>query len=128
MFSFYGLYAWNVFEDLCRRIYFPIEPISKDHLVLFYGAISSIARSVEPPQEHQLKKEELDLARHFCEDKFFQGVQNYEVMALPSRERVFALYLAVGFLVSKMVSKVDVRRGPCDLRLTFGIADDSCPE
>lgn len=99
LFSFYGLYAWNIFEDLCRKIYFPIEPIPKDYVVLFYGAFSSIARSVELPPEHQLNKQDLELTRRFCEEKFFQGVQTYEVMALPSRERVFALYLAVGSLV-----------------------------
>ncbi|KAG6356698.1 hypothetical protein INS49_014572 [Diaporthe citri] len=93
--SFYGLYAWKVFEDLCRRIYFPIEPIPKDQLVLFYGAVSAIARSIDVPPEHQLNKQELDLTRRFCEEKFFQGVHTYEVMALPSRERVFAIYLAM---------------------------------
>lgn len=102
VFSFYGLYAWNVFEDLCRRIYFPIEPITKDQLVLFYGAVSAIARSIDVPPEHQLNKQELEVTRRFCEEKFFQGVQTYEVMALPSRERVFAIYLAVGSLVLNM--------------------------
>lgn len=109
VFSFYGIYAWKVFEDLCRRIYFPIEPIPKDQFVLFYGAVSVIAKSIEVPPEHQLNKQELDLTRRFCEEKFLQGVQTYEVMALPSRERVFALYLAVGSLVVKM--KVNKTQG-----------------
>ncbi|KAK7700855.1 hypothetical protein SLS64_010706 [Diaporthe eres] len=84
------------------RIYFPIEPITKDQLVLFYGAVSAIARSINVPPEHHLNKQELEVTRRFCEEKFFQGVQTYEVMALPSRERVFAIYLAVGSLVLNM--------------------------
>ena len=66
--------------------------------MLFYGAISFIARSVDLPPEHQLSEQEVDLTRRLCEKKFFQGVQSYEVMALPSRSRVFALYLAVSSL------------------------------
>lgn len=92
---FSGLYGWNVFEELCRRIYFPIVPVSRDQLMLFYGAISFIARSVELPPDQQLSEQEVDCTRRLCEKKFFQGVQTYEVMALPSRSRVFALYLAV---------------------------------
>lgn len=113
MFSFYGLYGWKVFEELCRRIYFPIEPIPRDQLVLFHGAISSIARNVDLPEGHQLNKQELDLTRRFCEERFFQGVQTYEVMALPSRERVFALYLAVSLLVMRVEAG-----GTQDSRLT----------
>lgn len=99
VFSFYGLYGRSQFEDLCRRVYFPIEPITKDELVLFYGAISIFARNVDLSPEHQINKQELEYARCLCEKKFLQGVQTYEVMALPSRERVFALYLAVRSLV-----------------------------
>jgi hypothetical protein len=114
VFSFYGVHAWKVFEDLCRRIYFPIEPVPKDQLILFYGAVSSIARSVDLPQGHPFNKQQLDLTRHLCEEKFLQGVQTYEVMALPSRERIFALYLAVSSIVFKM--GVPAARG---WRLTF---------
>lgn len=127
VFSFYGLYAWKVFEDLCRRIYFPIEPVSKDQLVLFYGTVSSIARSVDLPKEHQFNEQELELTRRLCEEKFLQGVQTYEVMALPNRERIFALYLAVSFLMSNM-EKMEVveeahMQGP---RLTIYPIDNPC--
>lgn len=99
---FSGQYGWKVFEELCRRIYFPIEPISRDQLMLFYGAMSFIARSVELRPEHQLSEQEVESTRSLCEKKFFQGVQTYEVMALPSRSRVFALYLAVSFPIHGM--------------------------
>lgn len=104
VFSFCGPNAWAVFEELCRKIYFPIEPIPKDQLMLFYGSLSYITRGVNLPPGHQLNKEELDLTRHFCEEKFLQGVQTYEVMAHPSLSRVYALYLAVGPLVSSMLA------------------------
>lgn len=127
VFSFYGLYAWKIFEDLCRRIYFPIEPVSKDQLILFYGTVSSIARSVDLPKEHSFNEQELDLTRRLCEEKFLQGVQTYEVMALPSRERIFALYLAVSSLVLNMeeteVPEDAHVQGP---RLKVSLIDNPC--
>lgn len=121
--AFSGLYGWKVFEELCRRIYFPIEPISRDQLMLFYGAMSLIARSVDLHPEHQLSEQEVDSTRRLCEKKFFQGVQTYEVMALPSRSRVFALYLAVS-------SRFAECEGPRarNKRLTFVPTDNPRPK
>lgn len=95
IFFFYGFWSRRQFEDLCRKVYFPIEPVPADELTLFYGTISIIAQSIDPSPDHNFSTEGIELTRSLCKKNFLQGVQTYEVMALPSRNRVLALLLAV---------------------------------
>ena len=81
---------------MCKNIYFPTEAVSADQIVIFNGLLSLLVRSAgsDPPFADQ----EGENYGRLCEKNFLAGVQTYEVMVSPSRDHVFALYLAVYYL------------------------------
>ncbi|KAF5008709.1 hypothetical protein FDECE_5036 [Fusarium decemcellulare] len=95
MFTFYGIRGCEQIEDLCKRIYFPIEPLNRREVALFYGILGVILYELPPSDESDLSPEDIASLRKSCEDKFHASIEMYEVMLIPTGEHIRILSLAM---------------------------------
>lgn len=95
LFLLFGVNDKAQVEDLCRRIYFPIEPLSAADMTLFHGMLAILMVEQECIGDDELQEPDKIQLRSVCEANFQAGVERFEIMAIPTYEHALILSLAV---------------------------------
>lgn len=85
---------WQV-EELCRRIYFPLEPLSPSELTLFNGMFFVILGDLLSQTHDGLDYEEVKKFHSICHENFQAGYETYEVVTVPTYQHTLILSIAV---------------------------------
>lgn len=82
-------------EHLCQRVYFPTEPVSIGHVTSVNGILHLLLREYDILD--QCLGDEWDVKQLAAQAgrNFDLGIENFEVMTVPSFENVLALTFAV---------------------------------
>ncbi|KAH6884507.1 hypothetical protein B0T10DRAFT_579212 [Thelonectria olida] len=95
LYTFYSIHDVSQIEELCKRVYFPVEPLSTGEVTLFHGMISTVLNELDFSGESDLNGQDVESCRDICEKNFQAGVETYEVMAIPTHENAMILSLAM---------------------------------
>ncbi|WAO85963.1 Fungal-trans domain-containing protein [Fusarium falciforme] len=100
LFLFYAVQdLWQV-EELCRRIYFPLEPLSASELTLFNGMFFVILGDLMNQTHDGLDDEEVKKFHSICHENFQSGYETYEVVTGPTYQHT--LILSIAFINAQM--------------------------
>ncbi|RTE73794.1 hypothetical protein BHE90_011770 [Fusarium euwallaceae] len=95
LFLFYAVQdLWQV-EELCRRIYFPLEPLSASELTLFNGMFLVILGDLMSQTHDGLDGDEVKKFHSICHDNFQSGYETYEVVIGPTYQHTLILSIAL---------------------------------
>ncbi|KAM5345682.1 hypothetical protein ACJ41O_011543 [Fusarium nematophilum] len=95
LFTFYGISGCTQVEDLCKRIYFPVELVSTGEVTLFNGILSIILRELISLAPESHLTQDIKYYQTVCEKNFQMGAETFEVMAIPTTENAMILSLAM---------------------------------
>ena len=86
-------------EELCKRVYFPVEPLSMGEVTLFNGMLfvilSDVISSGEFGSFDEEQLGEMKAYQESCQSNFMAGLETYEVGGIPSYEHALALCIGV---------------------------------
>ncbi|KAK6213861.1 c6 transcription factor [Colletotrichum tabaci] len=94
LFLFYAVENRKQVEDLCRRVYFSVEPVTVGEITLLHGYLSVLFKDIDFEARPEFNREETDRYYKLCDANFKAGVETYEVMAVPSFEHTLILFIA----------------------------------
>lgn len=94
-----GLREQSSLEDLCKKIYFPTEPVSKGETTLLNGLLFYVF--AEYCQDADAIASNYPIYMQLCEKNFVTGLQDYECLVTPTLENIQALLLGVSLLHSE---------------------------
>lgn len=85
----------SLIENICRRVYFPTDPVSTGLVTSMYGLLyfllrESLMLGEQLGNDYDLKKY---VAR--CKHNFNVGIETYDVLAVPSFDNILSLTLGV---------------------------------
>lgn len=119
MFLFYAVENRIQVEELCRRVYFSVEPVTIGEVTLLNGFLSVLLRDIDFESNPEFSPEEANRLYTMCNSNFKAGVETYEVMAVPTFEHTLILSIAVS--KARVWSVLDFRDGrPCELTRVSG--------
>ncbi|KAK7449581.1 hypothetical protein Landi51_06005 [Colletotrichum acutatum] len=81
-------------EELCRRVYFSVEPVTIGEVTLLNGFLSVLLRDIDFESNPEFSPEEANRLYTMCNSNFKAGVETYEVMAVPTFEHTLILSIA----------------------------------
>ncbi|WQF84809.1 hypothetical protein CDEST_09823 [Colletotrichum destructivum] len=94
LFIFYAVENRKQVEDLCRRVYFSVEPVTIGEITLLHGCLSVLLKDIDFEARPEFNREETDRYYKLCDSNFKAGVETYEVMAMPTFEHTLILFIA----------------------------------
>lgn len=83
----------SYFEDLCRKVYFPTEPVSLGSLTLLNGIMFFILMEYKTMEHPVISQLDLDAYMELCEANLHKGLETYDLLVEPSLDNVRALLL-----------------------------------
>lgn len=95
LFLFYAVENRIQVEELCRRVYFSVEPVTIGEVTLLNGFLSVLLRDIDFESNPEFSPEEANRLYTMCNSNFKAGVETYEVMAVPTFEHTLILSIAV---------------------------------
>lgn len=95
LFLFHAVQDFSHVEELCRRIYFPLEPLSASELTLFNGIFSVILGDFMNHTHDGLDEDEVRQFQSVCQENFQSGYETYEVVTAPTYQHTLTLSIAV---------------------------------
>ncbi|KAH7148222.1 fungal-specific transcription factor domain-containing protein [Dactylonectria macrodidyma] len=95
LFLFHAVQDQSQVEELCRRIYFPLEPLSASELILFNGMFSVILSDLMNHTHENLDEEEVRRFQSVCQENFESAYETYEVVTSPTYQHTLALSIAL---------------------------------
>ena len=105
----YAINDQKLVERLCRDVYFPMAPISSGHLAAMYGILHVLLEEFTIMRNPLCQKYDIKLHATRCEQNFNSIIESYEVLAVPSFENIFALFMGVSELgILKKVRIIDI--------------------
>ncbi|EXF79328.1 hypothetical protein CFIO01_02063 [Colletotrichum fioriniae PJ7] len=94
LFLFYAVENRIQVEELCRRVYFSVEPVTIGEVTLLNGFLSVLLRDIDFESNPEFSPEEANRLYTMCNSNFKAGVETYEVMAVPTFEHTLILSIA----------------------------------
>ncbi|KAI3544561.1 hypothetical protein CABS03_07900 [Colletotrichum abscissum] len=94
LFLFYAVENRIQVEELCRRVYFSVEPVTIGEVTLLNGFLSVLLRDIDFELNPEFSPEEANRLYTMCNSNFKAGVETYEVMAVPTFEHTLILSIA----------------------------------
>ncbi|TDZ67625.1 putative transcriptional regulatory protein [Colletotrichum trifolii] len=94
LFLFYAVENRAQVEDLCRRVYFSVEPVTIGEITLLNGFLSVLLRDINFDAHPDFSPEEVSRLYNLSHASFKAGVETYEVMAAPTFEHTLILSMA----------------------------------
>ncbi|TEA17699.1 Thioredoxin domain-containing protein [Colletotrichum sidae] len=94
LFLFYAVENRAQVEDLCRRVYFSVEPVTIGEITLLNGFLSVLLRDINFDAHPEFSPEEVSRLYNLSYASFKAGVETYEVMAAPTFEHTLILSMA----------------------------------
>ncbi|KAH7088962.1 hypothetical protein FB567DRAFT_321733 [Paraphoma chrysanthemicola] len=85
---------YDEFEELSRKIYFPIEQISSAELNLFYALLCAALYGLQYRRPPGISTEEFSLYHDMSKEKLRLSTESYEVNIIPSYEHTLILCIA----------------------------------
>ncbi|KAH7068951.1 hypothetical protein BKA63DRAFT_98342 [Paraphoma chrysanthemicola] len=85
---------YDEFEELSRKIYFPIEQISSAELNLFDALLCAALHGLQYRRPPGISTEEFSLYHNMCKEKLRLSTESYEVNIVPSYEHTLILCIA----------------------------------
>jgi hypothetical protein len=82
-------------EALCRKIYFPSEPIPGGSTTLLYGLLYYVIRDYLHEMDPDLSAFDCDSYARVCQRQFDLEMKNFEAWSNPTLEKVQAMLIAV---------------------------------
>jgi len=104
LFLFHAVESLAQAEELCRRVYFPIQPPSIGALTLFNGMFKVILSDLISHPHDEVADEDVKHFHDLCRANFQAGIETYELVTTPSYEHTLALSIAVRWARYKVYS------------------------
>ncbi|KAL1615714.1 hypothetical protein SLS54_008844 [Diplodia seriata] len=104
-FSLVG-YCWRdlqQLEKLCQKIYFPSDSVAPGSLTLMHGILFFTLRDYITENDNALSNWDLHTYAELCEHNFYQCLERYESLVVPTLENIQSLMLAVCNLLYQLV-------------------------
>ncbi|KAI2472279.1 hypothetical protein F4781DRAFT_9715 [Annulohypoxylon bovei var. microspora] len=83
----------SLIDDLCRRVFFPTDPVSIGLVTGVHGLLCMLLRESLTLDDPLGKEYDLKTYITQCEHNFNVGIETYDILAIPSFENVFSLTL-----------------------------------
>lgn len=81
-------------EDLCRRVYFPVQAVTVGELTLLSALLAVILCSLESFPQPEFSEEEVAKYQALCKENQLTGIETYEVNMVPAFEHCLVLCMA----------------------------------
>ncbi|KAL3296085.1 C6 transcription factor [Colletotrichum asianum] len=94
LFLFYAVENRVQVEDLCRRVYFSVDPVTIGEVTLLNGFLSVLLRDIDFEKHPEFDPQETSRVYNMCHANFKSGIETYEVMAVPTFEHTLILSIA----------------------------------
>ncbi|KAF4829373.1 hypothetical protein CGCTS75_v006740 [Colletotrichum tropicale] len=94
LFLFYAVENRVQVEDLCRRVYFSVDPVTIGEVTLLNGFLSVLLRDIDYEKHPEFDPQETSRVYNMCHANFKSGIETYEVMAVPTFEHTLILSIA----------------------------------
>ncbi|KAI1742080.1 hypothetical protein F4680DRAFT_412808 [Xylaria scruposa] len=91
----YAISDITIVEDICRRVCFPMDPVSIGLVTSMHGLLYCLLREFITLEDPLGKEYDLKTHAALCDRNFNIGIETYNVMAVPSFENVLALTMGV---------------------------------
>ncbi|KAH8721715.1 fungal-specific transcription factor domain-containing protein [Ilyonectria robusta] len=95
LFLFHAVHDRSQVEELCRRVHFPLEPLSAGELTLFNGIFLVILGDLKIQKHSSLSEEDVNRFYDICQENFQAGIETYETAMIPSYHHTLALSIAL---------------------------------
>ncbi|EWY79799.1 hypothetical protein FOYG_17088 [Fusarium oxysporum NRRL 32931] len=95
LFTLYGLDDCAQIQEICAKVYFPIQPTTAVDLALCHGILYTLLHDQDILAHHELKPDEATSYRQMSKDIFQAGVESYDIMAIPAFKHALVLTLAM---------------------------------
>ncbi|OJD36814.1 c6 transcription factor [Diplodia corticola] len=95
-FSLVG-YCWRdlqQLEKLCQKVYFPSDSVTPGSLTLMHGLLFFTLRDYITENDTALSNWDLPVFAELCEHNFYQCLERYESLVVPTLENIQSLLLA----------------------------------
>ncbi|KAK1517642.1 uncharacterized protein CCOS01_11899 [Colletotrichum costaricense] len=80
LFLFYAVENRIQVEELCRRVYFSVEPVTIGEVTLLNGFLSVLLRDIDFESNPEFSPEEANRLYTMCNSNFKAGVETYECL------------------------------------------------
>ncbi|KAL0936360.1 C6 transcription factor [Colletotrichum truncatum] len=94
LFLYYAIENRLQVEELCRKVYFSVDPVTTGQVTLLNGCLSVLLRDIDFEKHPELNPEETSRFYNLCYTNFKTGIETYEVMAIPTLEHTLILAIA----------------------------------
>jgi hypothetical protein len=94
-------------ESLCRKIYFPSEPIPSGSTTLLYGLLYYIIRDYLHEKDPDLSAFDCDSYARICQRQFDLEMESFEAWSNPTLEKVQAMLIAVSRFGDRWLRRQD---------------------
>ncbi|RSM06549.1 hypothetical protein CEP52_005713 [Fusarium oligoseptatum] len=81
-------------EDLCRRVYFPVQAVTIGELTLLSAMLAVILCVFQSFPRPEFSDQEITKYYAACKENRLTGIETYEVNMIPSFEHCLVLYIA----------------------------------
>ncbi|KAF5009962.1 hypothetical protein FDECE_3869 [Fusarium decemcellulare] len=96
LFTFYSLHDRAQVEEICTKVYFPVQPATSTEITLCHGILCTLLREPHTAAHPELASDQMSKFRRICQGIFQAGLESHEVMAIPTFENALILSLAMG--------------------------------
>lgn len=84
-----------ILEELCKKIYFPLNSYTKGECTLMNGLLSFVFAEYSASPDPTLSVEECSKYAKLCENNFIHGLQDYDCLVNPTLENIQCLMIGV---------------------------------
>ncbi|KAJ3545847.1 hypothetical protein NM208_g2307 [Fusarium decemcellulare] len=95
LFTFYSLYDRTQVEEICTKVYFPVQPATSTEITLCHGILCTLLCEPHTAAHPELASDQMSKFRQICQGIFQAGLESHEVMAIPTFENALILSLAM---------------------------------
>ena len=92
---FHPVPDYKILEDLCRKVYFPVEPVSLGEITLLNALLHPVLSELKRFAHPGISIEEAEKWEGVCGQNLKRGVESYEVNVIPTYEHALLLSIAV---------------------------------
>ncbi|KAI1368129.1 hypothetical protein F5Y08DRAFT_326165 [Xylaria arbuscula] len=82
-------------ENICRRVYFPTDPVSTGLTTAMYGLLHFLLKEISILGEPLGTEYDLKTYVTHCKRNFNAGIETYNILVIPSFENILSLTLGV---------------------------------
>ncbi|KZL63593.1 c6 transcription factor [Colletotrichum incanum] len=91
LFLFYAVENRKQVEDLCRRVYFSVEPVTIGEITLLHGYLSVLLRDIDFEAHPEFSREETARYYNLCHSNFKSGVETYDFLVTGFANKIQSL-------------------------------------